>query len=264
MEQPTLHLEKYEGPLDLLLSLVEKNKMDIADIEISLICDQYMEYISTAEDMNVELACEFILMASELMVIKSRMLLPRTEPDAEDPRAALSEALLIYKKAKEAASLMLPLYTEYSGRAVKDEDEIKPDNELPTGLDPESLSRVLRYMLMRLDAQEKAESSHLRPLVRAKVASVTDNIVRIVGRIRREKNVSLYSLLEDAQDRSSLIASFLALLELIRERQLLLDIPKAENEDDERGEIDFDVCVRLSDDAGKKDFTKKKSELDRI
>ena len=107
MEKLTYRLEVYEGPLDLLLDLIAKNKIDIMNIPIALICDQYMQYITEAQAMDMELAGEFIVMASELLYIKSKMLLPRAEPDEEDPRASLAEALLLYKQAKEAAEQLL-------------------------------------------------------------------------------------------------------------------------------------------------------------
>ena len=81
MEQITYKIDQFEGPLDLLLTLITKNKIDIADIPIALICDQYMEYISTMQKLDMELSSEFIVMAAELMVIKSRMLLPKDEED---------------------------------------------------------------------------------------------------------------------------------------------------------------------------------------
>ena len=88
----TYKLEQFEGPLDLLLSLIQKNKVSITDIPISLICDQYIEYITEAQNLDMELASEFIVMASELMLIKSRMLLPKEAEDEEDPRATLTDA----------------------------------------------------------------------------------------------------------------------------------------------------------------------------
>ena len=90
MEPLTYHLETFDGPLDLLLSLVQKNKVDISDIPIFLICDQYMAYIQAAESLDMDMASEFLVMASELMLIKSKMLLPRVEPEEEDPRASLA------------------------------------------------------------------------------------------------------------------------------------------------------------------------------
>ena len=102
MEALTYHLEAFDGPLDLLLSLIQKNKVEISDIPISLICDQYMAYVTEAERLDMDLASEFIVMASELMLIKSKMLLPKAEPEEEDPRAELAEALIKYQQAKAA------------------------------------------------------------------------------------------------------------------------------------------------------------------
>ena len=95
----TYKLEQFEGPLDLLLALIQKNKVSITDIPISLICDQYIEYITQAQKLDMELASEFIVMASELMLIKSKMLLPREEEDEDDPRATLTDALLRYQQS---------------------------------------------------------------------------------------------------------------------------------------------------------------------
>ena len=127
MEALTYRLEAFEGPLDLLLSLIQKNKVEISDIPIALICDQYMAYITEAERLDMDLASEFIVMASELMLIKSKMLLPKAEPEEEDPRAELADALRKYQQAKAAAALLGKAYPTFSGRMVKDTDEISVD-----------------------------------------------------------------------------------------------------------------------------------------
>ena len=127
MEAITYRLDQFEGPLDLLLTLIQKNKMNIEDIPISIICDQYLEYLREAQSMDMEVAGEFIVMASELMLIKSRMLLPRVEDGEADPRADLADALRRYQQAKEAAKKMAELFKVYSGRMVKDTDEISID-----------------------------------------------------------------------------------------------------------------------------------------
>ncbi len=246
MQELTYRLEAFEGPLELLLSLINKNKMDINDIQISVICEQYMEYIEEAQRMDMDIAAEFIVMASELMLIKSRMLLPRLAEDEEDPRAWLSEALLIYKKAKEAAAAMLPMYAEHSGRMIKDEDEIPPDKEVPSGIDPELLSKALSIMMRRLEAQENVQSTHIKPLVRARVVSVEERIGLIVHSLRQNKRQSLLCILSEAQDRSELIASFLALLELIKSRTLIL--AEATDTENERGELGFDIELTLNPD----------------
>ena len=111
METIQYKIDRFEGPLDLLLALVEKNKINIDDIPISLLCSQYMEYIAQAQAMDIELSSEFIVMASELMLIKSKMLLPRKEETDEDTRAMLANAMLEYKRSgplRSKASSALP------------------------------------------------------------------------------------------------------------------------------------------------------------
>ncbi len=248
-QQPTIRLEVFEGPLDLLLSLVEKNKMDIHDIRISVICEQYMEYLAAAEAMDVELASEFIVTASELMLIKSRMLLPRAEEE-EDPRAPLAEALLIYKQAKEAAALLLPMYAEFSGRMVKDEDELLPVHELPTGLDPEKLSRAFALMLTRMKQNANPEERLIKPLVRAKFVSVKARAERIVTRLKTSGPASVVTLLSDARDRSELVAAFIALLELLKQKVLLL---REDDPEEASGDIAYGIRLELNPEVSAED-----------
>ena len=107
-ESLNFKLEIFEGPLDLLLSLISKNKVDIYDIPISLILDQYLEYLEDMRRMDMDIAGEFITMASELMLIKSRMLLPKSPLEEDiDPRERLAQALIEYKRAKEAAVMLM-------------------------------------------------------------------------------------------------------------------------------------------------------------
>ena len=113
----------FEGPLDLLLTLIQKNKVSIEDIPISLICDQYLAYIREAQKLDLEVASVFLVMASELILIKTKMLLPRDEKsDEKDPRAELADALLKYQQAKEGAAKLKVRYETYVGRMVKDTD----------------------------------------------------------------------------------------------------------------------------------------------
>lgn len=243
MEKLTYKLEVYEGPLDLLLDLIDKNKIDIMNIPISLICDQYMEYIEQARAMDLELAGEFIVMASELLYIKSKMLLPRTEPDDEDPRANLAEALLIYKQAKDAAELLAPLYSSYSGRTEKEEDEIKASNEVPVGLSPDLLKKALGVISIRLREIEEAHSRNLSPLVKGEVVSVSEKISEIAVQLKKKPR-SLLHIMRTATSRSALIATFMALLELIKERTVLLF-----EYDTESGNIGDNVMLKFNEDA---------------
>ena len=121
MEELVFKTGAYEGPLELLLALIAKNKMNIFDIQISVIFEQYMGYVAEMRRMDMEVAGEFITMAAELMLIKSRMLLPKQE---EDPREELVRKLMEYKLAKEAAGWLSERGREYSGRFEKDTVDI--------------------------------------------------------------------------------------------------------------------------------------------
>ena len=124
IEQVTYRLDQFEGPLDLLLTLISKNKVSITDIPIAMICDQYMQYIEEAQKLDPDIASEFIVMASELMLIKSRMLLPHEEGTENDPRREIADALMLYQQAKLASRELKPMYEEYSGRYVKERDNL--------------------------------------------------------------------------------------------------------------------------------------------
>jgi segregation and condensation protein A len=140
----------FEGPLDRLLAIVNKNKMSIYDIRISLLFEQYMEYIKRMQDMNMDIAGEFLDMASRLMLIKSRMILPRESDDPkDDPRREIVDALLEYQKAKENAGKLLPLYQRYSGRMTKETDEVGVDKTFVADQDCMVLMAAFERIMMR-------------------------------------------------------------------------------------------------------------------
>ena len=220
-ETITYRLDDFEGPLDLLLALIDKNKVDIANIPIASICEQYMQYLEDAKRMDLEIACEFIVMASTLMFIKSKMLLPRDPEKEEDPRKELVDALLIYQKAKQDAEILRPLYAEYSGRFAKDNDEIPAEKGFPLGLDPALLSRALTVMVNRLKQTTEVPVSMINPLIKRRVVSVEDQINSIVEKLTANETASFFFLLKDAVDRSELLATFMGILELIKMRRIL-------------------------------------------
>lgn len=222
MEALTYKLEQFEGPLDLLLTLIQKNKVSITDIPIALICDQYIEYISKAEALDMELASEFIVMASELMLIKTKMLLPKTEEESEDPRATLTDALLRYQQAKEAAQKLTPLYAYFSGRMVKDTDEISIDKTFVADQDVTSLCAAVRRIIAYNNALEQAATTTFKPMISKPIIPVEIKIVSIIKRIEKQGIASLDELLDGEPSLPDLIASFLGVLELVKVRKLLI------------------------------------------
>ena len=246
MDALTYRLDQFEGPLDLLLTLIQKNKVSITDIPISLICDQYMEYIVSAQELDMDVASEFIVMASELMLIKSKMLLPREEDEEEDPRATLTDALLRYQQAKEAAAKLAPMYAYYSGRMVKDTDEISIDKTFVQDQDVTSLCAAIRRIVAYNNALEKAATTTFTPMISKPIIPVEIKIVSIIKHIEKRGVASLDELLSGEVTLPDMIASFLGVLELIKVRKILVE---ENGEDTDNALLDASTRFIINDNA---------------
>lgn len=222
MDAINYRLETFEGPLDLLLSLIQKNKMSIDNIQINVICEQYIQYIEEAQSLDMELASEFIVMASELMLIKSKLLLPKPEAEEEDPRAALADALLKFQQAKEAAKKMALLYPRFSGRLEKDTDEISVDKTFVLDQDVESLCIAVRRIITYNENRPKVERSVFTPMISSPIVPVEVKITGILNKMSKKKATSLKELLDDSVSLPDMIAIFLGVLELIKIRKILI------------------------------------------
>ena len=217
-------LDQFEGPLDLLLDLIKKNKVSITDIPIALICDQYVEYINQAQRMDLDVAAEFIVMASELLFIKSQMLLPHEEGTENDPRREIQDALLLYQQAKLAAGEMRNMFDEYSGRYVKGTDDIPPEKGLPLNLDTDLLMKALGAVMKRMKIAETVRNpvELVNPLIKRKVVSVEEKIEEMCELLSEHEEASLFFLLKDSESRSELVARFMGILELIKINRIII------------------------------------------
>lgn len=224
IEQLTYRLDQFEGPLDLLLTLISKNKVSITDIPIALICDQYMQYIEEAQKMDLEIASEFIVMASELMLIKSKMILPHEEGTENDPRREIQDALLLYQQAKLAAKELRPLYDEFSSRFIKDTDEVPPEKGLPLNLDSDLLLKALGSVMRKIKVaqSEKTPTELVNPLIKHKIVSVEEKIEEMCSILEEQEEASLFFLLKDADSRPELVARFMGILELIKIHRIMI------------------------------------------
>ena len=223
METITYRLDQFEGPLELLLTLIQKNKVNIEDIPIALICDQYLAFLHEAEQMDMEIAGEFLVMASELMLIKSRMLLPRQDEEKDDPRRELADALKRYQQAKLAAVQMAARYLIYSGRMVKDTDEISIDKSFVADQSVMSLALAVRRIIAANESRPKAEKTVFAPMIAKPIVPVDIKIVGILHRMEKQKETSMKELLSDAASLPDLIAIFLGILELIKVRKIKIE-----------------------------------------
>ena len=221
-------LEVFEGPLDLLLKLISKNKVSIYDIPISLIFREYMEYLEEMRRLDMDIAGEFISMAAELMLIKSRMLLPKAKLDGseEDPRAALAAALAEYKRAKETAVFLQEQYALYGGRMIKETDEISEDKSYvaPQQLEylMEAFTRIARRQRLMREAMTEEPAKTLDVILKKKITPIHEKIFGVLRILKRKGKCDFETLMTENKTRSDLIASFVAVLQLIRRGEILI------------------------------------------
>ena len=207
-------LEAFEGPLDLLLYLVRKEEVDIYDIPIARITDEYLKYMKMMRMLSLELAGQFLVMASTLMHIKSKMLLPPVEPEEEeeeeDPRQLLIQQLLEYRKFKEAGEVLRERENENLGVFTRGEEERpgKEDMGLEVGLF-QLLDAFSRMLAVREDEEEVTEIQPPR-------VSVAEKMEEIEKELARSKSIVFSELFPPRGGKLAIIVCFLALLELIR------------------------------------------------
>jgi len=234
-------IEDFEGPLDLLLTLIEKNKMKIEDIRIDLLCEQYMAYINDAAEKNIELACEFLYMASELMLIKSRMLLPRDPETDDDPRKPLVDAIVEYQKAKLAATSLSDLFAAYGARMVKETDDISPDRTYVADHSVDLLRSALVHVLTETKITEKTARESFSGIVNAPRVPVETVIAELIDSLRKAP-VYLDRFFAGIENRSDVIARFIGVLELLKSHIISVE----EEEYSETGVTDMLSHLKLT------------------
>jgi len=226
MEKFSYKLSAFEGPLDLLLTLIQKNKVSIYDIPIVEITDQYMEVLESAGDDELDDMSEFLVMASQLLYIKSKMLLPKNEEDEdeEDPREDLARRLIEYKQYKEA-SLELRK-TEFATRHMIFREAEKIDFPLPQYdrlHEVTDLIDAFESIMTRKMRQMKPEKRAFAGIVGREKVSVDDMVEKICNRLSSEKKFGFKTLFIGDISKPEMIATFLAVLEMIRMNKILAD-----------------------------------------
>ena len=216
MEYIQYKLDQFEGPLDLLLTLIQKHKINIDDIPISLLCEQYMTYIQANLDMGLEVASEFLYMASELMLIKSRMLLPRNPQVDEDPRDSLRDTVLEYQKAKLAAAELSELFSQFGDRMTKEQDDIAPDRTFVADHTIALLQAALIHAMTETKITPETRESVLEPIVHQTHVAVQGVMLKLLDKLQEGEAVYLDEYFTGSASRSEIIAKFLSLLELMK------------------------------------------------
>ena len=241
----------FDGPLDLLLQLIEKHKIDICDIPIVQLTEQYFLYINAMEEQDLEIMSEFLVMASVLLDIKARMLLPRAPeegPEEADPREELTQRLLEYKRYKYISG-ELRTYEESAKRFYYRPGELPEElkayvppvdlDEMLRGVSMELLRSVYARILKRMNAAENPEGQKFFGVIRTRRLSLAGCIEGLVSYARRHRRFSFRQMLKEGADRTEVVVSFLAVLELIR-------MGKVSVSQQETGE---DIAVEVNRDA---------------
>jgi segregation and condensation protein A len=222
-EALTVFLEAFEGPLDLLLYLIRKDNLDIADIRVAEITHQYVEYIELMQEMQLELAGEYLVMSAMLAEIKSRILLPRPpgiEEDEEDPRAELIRRLQEYERYKQAAEDLDAL--PRLGRDVF-QASAEPVERNVIALPPEV---ELKDLIDAFQDVMKRASMYAHHHVQMESLSVRERMSSILSKVNSAHFTSFVDLFTVEEGRMGVVVSFLAILELLKES--LIDLTQAE------------------------------------
>ena len=222
MTQPTFKLSDFEGPLELMLHLLSKHKLNIEDIEISILLEQYIEFIENRTDVNLEVDSEFIEMAARLVHIKTIMLLPKHEEEAKELKDRLTQELMEYQACKLAAENLREL-----GAAnivfVRKPMELLSDK---TYTNTHPLSMLLMQIGLSDSVKKRKASpsvSRFTNIVSVRVISVSSRIINILKKLYRGGSISFMQAFEDAPSRGHIVATFMGILELIKAGRVVTD-----------------------------------------
>ena len=220
MEQISFKLEVFEGPLDLLLHLISKHKLNINDIPIVTLLYQYMEYIDRMSEQDMEIAGEFLEMAARLVYIKTVSLLPRHE-EADELKRELQGRLIEYSLCKKAAELMKERYIG-NVNAVRKPLAIEFDNTYSVIHEPQLLVDVYMKIQIR-PPEEQIKTEAFNTIVKRKIVTVTSKIIYVLRRLYKSGSCLMAGLFDGMTDRSERVATFLAILELTKSGRIRLN-----------------------------------------
>ncbi len=214
-------INDFEGPLDLLLHLIKTSKMDIYDIKIEEITKQYVDFINKMQELNLDVASEYLVMASELTLIKSKMLLPRKdeEEEEEDPRTELVNRLVEYQRYKDMIDEFKSLERDRKDIFTKDpmnlyeySDPIKNDGDITLDNLVEALNKFL---------QRKEDEKPLETKIARKEILVTDRTNEIRSLLKKKKKVSFFDLFE-VRTKEYVVVTFLSILEMAKKGEITI------------------------------------------
>ncbi len=241
MEEIIFKTESFEGPLDLLEHLIKKNKLNICTVSLIEITDQYIQHINQMEEMNLEISAEFLLVASNLLYIKSKALLPKhdEEDDSEEIASNLTEALRERARMKIISERLRTMQYDGTFRYFKEEEKIEKPREMPKpqSLDVNKLYSAFMTVLEKTERRAPPPKSNFTGIVGREPVSVREKAGTLIHRLKKDKKIRFENIFENTSHKNEVVALFLAILELMKLNQIL-----AYEEDDK-------ILIRLGDDA---------------
>lgn len=245
MAEITYHLDVFDGPLDLLLHLISKNKLNIYDIPIVEILEQYNKALEEMQERDLAITCDFVAMSAHLLYIKSKMLLPKYDDidDEEDPRARLVEMLLEYQRIKEVSGTLNARAENGFDMYTKMPEQITPDKTYKYEHDRMDLRLAILNMLERAETKIPPKITNFAGIVGREVYSVGKKVAYILKRLLSTKKTSFMDLFDSVRTRSEVVATFLAVLELCKTNRIKIsddagDISLLAEENKEMTQVD--------------------------
>ena len=219
-----IKIENFEGPLDLLCHLIDKNKMDICDIKISEITDQYIEYINQMEKLNLEITSEFLIMASTLLYLKSKTLLPvQQEEEKELTEEELLRRIIEYKRYKEIAKVLRENYETFSKRTYKLPDEIElPKQKLERNYDKELIPKIYADVINKNEKRINQNAKNIEKIAITDTYTVGSKVKEMYRALLKNRRFVFNKLFPKGKcNKNEVVTAFSGLLELSRRSKVI-------------------------------------------
>lgn len=217
-----IKLEKFQGPLDLLLQLIEQEELDISEVSLAQVTDQFLEYLRKVEELNPEEVADFLVVAAKLLLIKSRLLLPNLNLGGEEEASELKRQLEIFRTYLEAGRQIDTMWKQGNVAWVREKPlALKAEPQafvMPPGLVVALVEKALRRVIAALEPIIK-----LPQMTLARAVSIQDKISSLKAMILAKAHLNWQILIQEAKDKTEVIVSFLALLELVKQRQVIAE-----------------------------------------
>ena len=219
----SIKIDNFEGPLDLLCYLIDKNKMNIYDVNLAEITEQYIEYLNAMEKMNLEIASEFIVMASTLLYLKSKNLLPKQEEEVDEiTEEELIRRIIEYKKFKEISKVFKENYKIYANRYYKGQEEIKlPKQKLEKDYDPEKIPEVYRLLIERNSVKINQNAKNIEKIALVDKYTVSEKVREMYKILAKQKKFIFNKLFAiNKKEKQEVVTAFSGLLEMSRRNKV--------------------------------------------